>query len=166
MRPGQRPWPASLSQSHLLVGLPRTTRVSVKKSAPSQNSYKVEPDRRFTTIPSNRQLTRSRLNLTRGDGEDLVRMVKSHPENDDLTKEADLFRGRLPQDRNLRLQLLARLLWSELKWFRGHARQRRCRRSDQDKATPMTDTASASYQQAPRHILSLSGGKDSAALAI
>ena len=30
----------------------------------------------------------------------------------------------------------------------------------------MTDTASASYQQAPRHILSLSGGKDSAALAI
>ncbi len=55
-----------------------------------------------------------RINLTRGDGEDLVRIVEPRPENDDLAQEAELLRGRLPQDRNLRLQLLTELLWTEL----------------------------------------------------
>lgn len=55
-----------------------------------------------------------RLNLTRGDGADLVRVVEPRPEDDDLVQQAELLRRRMPQDRNLRLQLLTHLLWAEL----------------------------------------------------
>jgi hypothetical protein len=56
-----------------------------------------------------------RLNLTRGDGEDIVRIVEPGVDDTDLTKEVAVLRGRLPQSRSLRLQLLAQLLWAELK---------------------------------------------------
>jgi hypothetical protein len=56
-----------------------------------------------------------RLNLTRGDGEDLVRVIEPQPEDSDLQQQAELLRGRLPQDRNFRIQVLTQLLWAELK---------------------------------------------------
>ena len=43
-----------------------------------------------------------RLNLTRGDGEDRVRVIEPRPDDCDLSAEAELLRGRLPQDRMLR----------------------------------------------------------------
>jgi hypothetical protein len=55
-----------------------------------------------------------RLNLTRGDGEDRVRIIEPRPEDRDLAEQANLLRGRLPQDRTLRLQLLAHLLWADM----------------------------------------------------
>lgn len=54
-----------------------------------------------------------RLNLTRGDGEDLVCIVEGT--DDDIRKEAEALSGRLPQDAELRRRLLAELLWRELK---------------------------------------------------
>lgn len=55
-----------------------------------------------------------RLNLTRGDGEDRVRVIEPRPDDRDLAAEAELIRGRLPQDRLMRLQLLAHLMWADL----------------------------------------------------
>ncbi len=55
-----------------------------------------------------------RLNLTRGDGEERVRVIEPRPDDRDLVAEAELIRGRLPQDRLLRLQLLAHLMWTDL----------------------------------------------------
>ena len=55
-----------------------------------------------------------RLNLTRGDGVDVVRIIESDSAEDDITKEVDALRGRLPQSKTLRLQLLTQLLWNEL----------------------------------------------------
>lgn len=54
-----------------------------------------------------------RLNLTRGDGMDLVFIVEN-TDNDDIREEADIFGGRLPQDAALRRRLLTELLWREL----------------------------------------------------
>ena len=56
-----------------------------------------------------------RLNLTRGDGEDLVRVVEPRSEDGDLAQQTELLRRWLPQDQNLRIQLLTELLWTELK---------------------------------------------------
>jgi len=56
-----------------------------------------------------------RLNLTRGDGEDLVRIVHSAKAGVDLLKEMDALSDRLPQDQSLRIELLAEMLWRELK---------------------------------------------------
>ncbi|MFA9199573.1 MAG: hypothetical protein ACEQR8_00055 [Cypionkella sp.] len=55
-----------------------------------------------------------RLNLTRGDGEDRMRVIEPRPDDRDLAAEAELIRGRLPQDRLMRLQLLAHLMWADL----------------------------------------------------
>jgi hypothetical protein len=55
-----------------------------------------------------------RLNLTRGDGEDVVRVVEGPPD-EDLAGQADVIAGRLPQDADLRLRLLTELLWRELR---------------------------------------------------
>jgi hypothetical protein len=71
-----------------------------------------------------------RLNLTRGDGEDLVRVIEPRPGDDDLSKELELLRGRLPQDRYLRLQLLTQLLWSELKPLQSEPALTRARTND------------------------------------
>jgi hypothetical protein len=56
-----------------------------------------------------------RLNLTRGDGEDRVRVIDGSSDNPDISDQAELLRRRLPQDRTLRLQLLAQLLWADLR---------------------------------------------------
>jgi hypothetical protein len=55
-----------------------------------------------------------RLNLTRGDGEDRVRVIEPRPDDRDLSDEAELLRGRLPENRTLRLQVLAHLMWADL----------------------------------------------------
>jgi hypothetical protein len=55
-----------------------------------------------------------RLNLTRGDGVDLVRVIEPSAEDGDLTREVEALRDRLPERKSLRLQMLAHLLWSEL----------------------------------------------------
>ena len=56
-----------------------------------------------------------RLNLTRGDGIDLVRIIEPRTE-DDSGIQASLigFEDMLPQDPHTRLDLLTRLLWNEL----------------------------------------------------
>ena len=56
-----------------------------------------------------------RLNLTRGDGIDLVRIIEPCTE-DDSGIQASLsgFEKMLPQDRHTRLDVLTRLLWNEL----------------------------------------------------
>lgn len=54
-----------------------------------------------------------RLNLTRGDGEDVIRVIEGKAD-DDLSGQADVLAGRLPQDAELRLRLLTELLWREL----------------------------------------------------
>lgn len=54
-----------------------------------------------------------RLNLTRGDGDDLVKVIESVPD-EDLAQAADLLSGRMPQDVAYRLRLLTELLWREL----------------------------------------------------
>ena len=56
-----------------------------------------------------------RLNLTRGDGEDLLRIVEAKAEDVEVVHQTDLLRARLPKDRGLRLQVLTQLLWAELK---------------------------------------------------
>ena len=60
-------------------------------------------------------LSAVRLNLTRGDGIDLVRIIEPRPE-DDSGIQASLsgFEEMLPQDRHKRLDVLTRLLWNEL----------------------------------------------------
>lgn len=55
-----------------------------------------------------------RVNLTRGDGTDLVSIVEPRERGEELDADLERFRGKLPQDRRLRLQFLAELLWSEL----------------------------------------------------
>jgi hypothetical protein len=64
-----------------------------------------------------------RLNLTRGDGEDLVRVLQPRAVDDDLRHHAELLNGRLPQDPALRLHLLTRMLWNELKTSEASAAQ-------------------------------------------
>lgn len=54
-----------------------------------------------------------RVNLTRGDGEDLVCIVEGS-DDEDLRQEAELLSGRLPKDGQLRRRLLAELMWREL----------------------------------------------------
>ena len=56
-----------------------------------------------------------RLNLTRGDGIDLVRIIEPRTE-DESGIQASLsgFEKMLPQDRHTRLDVLTRLLWNEL----------------------------------------------------
>lgn len=54
-----------------------------------------------------------RVNLTRGDGEDLVCIVEPS-EDEDLRDEVELLSGRLPKDARLRRRLLADLMWREL----------------------------------------------------
>jgi hypothetical protein len=56
-----------------------------------------------------------RLNLTRGDGVDLVRIIEPNAEDGNIAKEVDALRGRMPQGKVIRLQILTQLLWSELK---------------------------------------------------
>lgn len=59
--------------------------------------------------------TAIRLNLTRGDGEDLVRVIESRANDDpDVRASLDRFDKMLPQNRHARLDVLARLLWNEL----------------------------------------------------
>jgi hypothetical protein len=55
-----------------------------------------------------------RLNLTRGDGVDLVRIIEPSAEGEDLTKEIEALRGRFPKNKSLRLQMITQLLWNEL----------------------------------------------------
>jgi len=55
-----------------------------------------------------------RLNMTRGDGEDLVCIIEGTPD-DDIAGQAKLLSGRLPRDAALRRRVLAELLWQELK---------------------------------------------------
>ena len=55
-----------------------------------------------------------RLNLTRGDGEDLVRIVDPSPDDGGLAELADRLRNVLPKDARRRLQVLTQLLWTEL----------------------------------------------------
>ena len=60
-------------------------------------------------------LSAVRLNLTRGDGIDLVRIIEPRTE-DDSGIQASLsgFEKMLPQDRQTRLDVLTRLLWNKL----------------------------------------------------
>lgn len=59
------------------------------------------------------QIEAIRLNLTRGDGADVVRVVEG-PTDEDLVKQADALAGRLPRDAGLRMRLLTELMWREL----------------------------------------------------
>jgi hypothetical protein len=65
-----------------------------------------------------------RLNLTRGDGEDLVRVIEPRAADADLSRVADSFYGLLPQDAHARLDVLTRLLWKELNAATKEQRQR------------------------------------------
>ena len=58
--------------------------------------------------------TAVRINLTRADGEDRVHIVRSSSRDEASARELDAARGRLPRDKELRLQLLMDLLWEEL----------------------------------------------------
>jgi hypothetical protein len=55
-----------------------------------------------------------RVNLTRGDGEDRVRVIEPQPDGTDIADQAKVLRSRLPQDRTARLELLAHLMWIDL----------------------------------------------------
>ena len=60
-------------------------------------------------------LSAVRLNLTRGDGTDLVQIVESRTEcESDIRASLGSFEKMLPRDRHTRLQVLTRLLWHEL----------------------------------------------------
>jgi len=88
-------------------------RFSEEIGALSELFHKVEATafRSGSTTPA---VDAIRLNLTRGDGEDRVRVIEPRPDDRDVSAEAELLRGRLPQDRMLRLQLLAHLMWTDL----------------------------------------------------
>lgn len=59
--------------------------------------------------------TAVRVNLTRGDGTDLVRILEPRTEDDPGIKASLIgFEKMLPQDRHTRLDVLTRLLWKEL----------------------------------------------------
>lgn len=55
-----------------------------------------------------------RLNLTRSDGVDLVRIVDPKAGSEDIAKEVEALRSKLPQKKAQRLRVLAQLLWREL----------------------------------------------------
>lgn len=56
-----------------------------------------------------------RVNLTRGDGEDVVQVIEPRGEDDpDIQAVLGSFERMLPKDRAARLDVLARLLWNEL----------------------------------------------------
>jgi len=56
-----------------------------------------------------------RLNLTRGDGVDLVRVIEPRLQEDAATAELfGVFNNLLPKDQQARIDVLARMLWSEL----------------------------------------------------
>jgi hypothetical protein len=76
--------------------------------------YKVEATA-FHDNASQPDMEAIRLNLTRGDGVDVVRIIESNAAEGDIGTEVDVLRGRLPQSKLLRLQLLTQLLWDELK---------------------------------------------------
>ena len=60
-------------------------------------------------------LSAVRLNLTRGDGIDLVRIIEPRTEDEsDIQASLSSFEKMLPQDRRARLNVLTRLLWNEL----------------------------------------------------
>ena len=60
-------------------------------------------------------LSAVRLNLTRGDGTDLVRIVEPRTEREsDLQASLGSFEKMLPRDPHMRLQVLTHLLWHEL----------------------------------------------------
>jgi hypothetical protein len=76
--------------------------------------YRVEATA-FAVNPIEPDLSAIRINLTRGDGEDRIRVVQSSAASDaSLAVVAESFAGILPQDRQARLDLLTRLLWNEL----------------------------------------------------
>jgi hypothetical protein len=59
--------------------------------------------------------TAVRLNLTRGDGVDLVRVIEPRIVEDAATAELfGVFNNLLPKDQQARIDVLARMLWSEL----------------------------------------------------
>lgn len=56
-----------------------------------------------------------RLNLTRGDGVDLVRVIEPRLKEDAATAELfGVFNNLLPKDQQARIDVLARMLWAEL----------------------------------------------------
>ena len=60
-------------------------------------------------------LSAVRLNLTRGDGIDLVRIIEPRTEHESgIQASLSGFEKMLPQDRHTRLDVLTRLLWNEL----------------------------------------------------
>jgi hypothetical protein len=59
--------------------------------------------------------TAVRLNLTRGDGVDLVRVIEPRLKEDAATTELfGVFNNLLPKDQQARIDVLARMLWAEL----------------------------------------------------
>jgi hypothetical protein len=59
--------------------------------------------------------TAVRLNLTRGDGVDLVRVIEPRTEEYEATEKLfGLFNNLLPKDQRARIDVLARMLWAEL----------------------------------------------------
>jgi hypothetical protein len=64
--------------------------------------------------------TAVRLNLTRGDGVDLVRVIEPRLKEDAATTELfGVFNNLLPKDQQARIDVLARLLWAELGGTQG-----------------------------------------------
>ena len=55
-----------------------------------------------------------RLNLTRNDGQDLVRIIEQCPNDEHVLKVAEAMAEVLPVERHIRLEVLTRLLWREL----------------------------------------------------
>ena len=63
-------------------------------------------------------LSAVRLNLTRGDGTDLVRIIEPRGEDHPgIQASLRAFEKMLPQDRHTRLDVLTRLVWNELSTF-------------------------------------------------
>lgn len=82
-------------------------------AALSELFHKVEA----TAFPDGAQtpaLNTIRLNLTRADGSDVVRIVEALATPQDLADEIEVLRKRLPQDRQVRLEILTQLVWNEL----------------------------------------------------
>ena len=88
-------------------------RFSEEVSALAELFHRVEATA-FSTGDSTPAIEAIRLNLTRGDGEDLIRVIEPRTDDADLSRVAESFSGLLPQDRHARLDVLARLLWKEL----------------------------------------------------
>ena len=120
-------------------------------------------------------LSAVRLNLTRGDGIDLVRIIEPRTEDESgIQCSLSGFEKMLPQDRHTRLDVLTRLLWNEVSASdsldsakdRSPISNRKRRVNDDGNHRLPKKTISRPQEVETRHVLSLSGGKDSAALAI